>query len=112
MAYVYTYDIHMHTHAHTQVMQGLEAKGSIVKALFRAGFAANQAAMRRGGRAKLWDMLLFKKLQSAVGGRLKIMLTGLCCALVGEKPLGLSPARMPAVMHAPVLSVWSELQSE
>ena len=64
----------------SQIMQGLEAKGPIVKALFRAGFAANQNAMRRGGRAKLWDMLLFKKLQSALGGRLKIVLTGACCA--------------------------------
>ncbi len=62
-------------------MQGLEAKGPIARAIFRAGFAANQHAMQRGGRAKLWDMILFKKLQGVLGGRLKIMLTGMCVCM-------------------------------
>jgi len=59
-----------------KVMQGLENKGAVARAIFRAGFSANQRAMSRGGRAKVWDSLLFGKLQAVLGGKVKIFLTG------------------------------------
>lgn len=66
-----------------KIMQSLDQKGTLARTLFRAGFAANQRAMRNGKRSSLFDFILFNKMQAVLGGKVKIFMTGLTnCASV------------------------------
>lgn len=55
----------------------VEAKGKVAKWLFETGYARKAEALQRGRGAPFWDRLLFDKIRTkALGGRLRLMLSG------------------------------------
>lgn len=66
----------VYSRIYDKVMAMVEARGKLMQAIFKAGFAATERAMRAGGRSSLWDKIIFHKLQRVLGGNIKIFLSG------------------------------------
>lgn len=66
----------VYSRIYDKVMSGIEGKGGIARSLFKSALAATEKAMARGGRSWLWDRIFFRKLQSLLGGELKLLLSG------------------------------------
>ena len=57
-------------------MQKINKSHWLVRFLWRAAFAAKQRALAAGEPTPIWDALVFNRLASALGGRLRFCLTG------------------------------------
>jgi len=70
-----------------KVLAGVEAKGGLAKKLFEAGLAAKEQEYNQGiiRRNTIWDLLVFKKVQAKLGGRVRFIVTG--AAPISEKCL-------------------------
>jgi len=66
----------VYSRIYDKVVGTMEAKGPVLRALFRWGLRANERAMARGSRSWLWDSLIFKKLQAVLGGNVAMLLSG------------------------------------
>ncbi|GMR43896.1 hypothetical protein PMAYCL1PPCAC_14091, partial [Pristionchus mayeri] len=60
------------------LMGKIESSGQIVKMLFRLAYNAKLSMLKRGiiTNGTIWDKLVFGKIQTAMGGRVKLMATG------------------------------------
>lgn len=54
----------------------LSKASPIVRWLWKQAFAAKRAAIAKGERTPIWDLLVFNKARSTLGGRLRFALTG------------------------------------
>mmetsp|Transcript_4209 Transcript_4209/g.12034 ORF Transcript_4209/g.12034 Transcript_4209/m.12034 type:complete len:694 (-) Transcript_4209:64-2145(-) len=59
-----------------RVMQMVEAKGRVARALFSVGFRTQAWCVSMGFRNPFWDWLLFNNVRKAFGGRMRVMATG------------------------------------
>lgn len=70
-----------------KVLAKVEAKGGLAKKLFHMGLAAKQEEIKRRiiRRNSIWDLLVFRKIQAQLGGRVRAIVTG--SAPIGDKTL-------------------------
>jgi len=54
----------------------IDQGGGLKKKMFYMGFAAKQAALKRGESTPLWDKLVFSKTKARLGGRVRFILSG------------------------------------
>eukprot|EP01128_Nolandella_sp_AFSM9_P007960 TRINITY_DN4541_c0_g1_i1.p1 TRINITY_DN4541_c0_g1~~TRINITY_DN4541_c0_g1_i1.p1 ORF type:complete len:658 (+),score=121.06 TRINITY_DN4541_c0_g1_i1:135-2108(+) len=60
-----------------KVMASVKASSSMRRALFHLGFETKLERLREGEISHpFWDMMVFSKIQNALGGRVRVMLTG------------------------------------
>jgi len=54
----------------------IDQGGGLKKKMFYMGFAAKQAALKRGESTPFWDKLVFSKTKARLGGRVRFILSG------------------------------------
>ena len=60
-----------------KIRAGLKTKGSTVEKLFERGYATKKMFMEKGYKTNLfWDKLVFSKIKGALGGNVRLMLSG------------------------------------
>ncbi|ORZ39192.1 hypothetical protein BCR44DRAFT_41242 [Catenaria anguillulae PL171] len=60
-----------------KVWAGIKEKGGLAESLFRMAYESKRAGLRAGYNTHMiWDRLVFSKVQAALGGRAKFILTG------------------------------------
>mmetsp|Transcript_3518 Transcript_3518/g.5348 ORF Transcript_3518/g.5348 Transcript_3518/m.5348 type:complete len:683 (+) Transcript_3518:179-2227(+) len=66
----------VYARVYDKIRQIVDKKGFFTRALFKVGLSAQTYWVKEGLRSWLLDQLLFSKMQSSLGGRIRIMATG------------------------------------
>ena len=62
---------------YTKVYSEIKAKGGIAEYIFKKGFEAKKAELKKGAvRHFIWDTLVFRKIKKKMGGRVRLMMCG------------------------------------